>query len=130
MKERRKRMGLWLKRLLMVGGVVLLVTGGYGVTHAQEKEGLQDGCKLQAWGNARFRYEHQDYFNGKFYGDEPKAGKSSDGFLLGRFRFGFHYYPNDIIHVAVGIQHSEAWDLALKESDYYNGTFGRFHNPY
>jgi len=114
------------------GGLVLVVLSfilipvGYG--HAGKKGGKES--KLSAWTNIRLRYEYQDDFNGKFYGDEPKAGKSNDGFLLGRFRFGFHYYPNEIIHLSVGTQHAEAWDLALKESDYYNSNFDRFHNPY
>ncbi|MDY6951572.1 MAG: alginate export family protein [Thermodesulfobacteriota bacterium] len=105
---------------------LILMPAVYG--HAASK-GAQD-CKLSAWTNIRFRYEYQDNFNGKFYGDAPQAGKSNDNFLLGRFRFGLHYYPHEMIHLSVGTQHSEAWDLALEEGDFYNSRFGRFQNPY
>lgn len=115
---------------LVIGLVFLFFHEGYGISLAKDKQEGQAGHKLNFWGNARFRYEYQDNFNAKFYGDEPKKGESNDGFLLGRFRFGFHYRPNEIIHLAVGVQHSEAWDVALKEADYYNNKFGRRHNPY
>ena len=34
------------------------------------------------------------------------------------------------MHLAIGTQHSEVWDLALKESDFFNDKFDRWHNPY
>ncbi|MBE9570801.1 MAG: alginate export family protein [Proteobacteria bacterium] len=114
----------------LIGVAILLLHQGYGTSLAKEKEQGHVWNKLTSWGNARFRYEYQDNFNAKCYGDHPKKGEANDGFLLGRFRFGFHYYPSEIIHLAVGMQHSEAWDVALKESDFYNDKFGRRHNPY
>jgi hypothetical protein len=115
---------------LIIGVTILLLHGDYGTSLAEEKRENQSGQNLTFGANARFRYEYQDNFNAKYYGDEPAEGESNDGFLLGRFRFGLDYYPNQIVHLAVWMQDSEIWDSALEESDFYNSQFDREHNPY
>lgn len=118
------------KLFLLILLTVFLLHEGDGIGLAKDEQEGQVGNKLSFWANVRLRYEYQDNFNAKFYGDNPKKGESNDGFLLGRFRFGLYYDPNEIIRVAMGVQHSEAWDVAFKESDFYNDKFGRRHNPY
>jgi len=112
-------------KTLAVLSVALLFRGflGHGIAQAE-------GKKLSFGANTRFRYEYQDNFNAKYYGDRPKKGEVNDGFLLGRFRLGFDYHPTKNIHLALWMQHSEVWDLALKEEDFYKNTFKREHNPY
>ena len=77
----------------------------------------------------RFRYEFQNNFNQKFYGDEPGQGKANDGFLLGRFRAGLDWYPTDTIHIALWGQYSDAWDMEMPDSAYYKSAFLTDHNP-
>ncbi len=86
--------------------------------------------KLTFWSNIRFRYEGQDNFNIKSYGDNALVGEEDDNFLLGRFRLGFkgNLYKN--IFYSLGIQHAEVWDLEVSESKFYKKPFGREHNPY
>lgn len=107
---------------------------GYGVSLAADNvmsgEEIKEKKKLIFWNNIRLRYEVQDNFNTKYYGSDPAQGKSDDEFLLGRFRFGLYYNPNEIIHIAVGIQHSEVWDCEMKESDFYKSNFDGPNNPY
>jgi len=87
------------------------------------------GDKLVFGTDIRLRYEFQDNFNQKYYGDNPKQGASDDGFLLGRFRAGLDYRPCETIHLTVWMQHSEVWDMALPDSAFYNQKLEREHNP-
>ncbi|RJX36047.1 MAG: hypothetical protein C4531_00840 [Desulfurivibrio sp.] len=77
----------------------------------------------------RFRYEWQDNFNQKYYGEDPGQGEADDGFLLGRFRAGLDYKPAEKIHLALWLQDSECWDRALPDSAFYNGKLGMENNP-
>lgn len=77
----------------------------------------------------RFRYEFQDNFNQKYYGEDPGSGSSDDGFLLGRLRAGVDYKPSEKIHLALWMQDSECWDMALPDSAFYNGKLGMESNP-
>jgi hypothetical protein len=95
---------------------------GFSIAGAEEK-------KLTFGANIRFRYEFQDNFNAQYYGGNPTKGSSDDGFLLGRFRAGFDYRPFKKIHLALWMQDSEVWDLALPEDAFYKGKFDREHNP-
>ncbi len=125
-----------MRRLLLFGmlSVFCFYYPGYGVSMATDKDMAKKEIKekktLIFWNNIRLRYEIQDNFNVKNYGSNPAQGKSDDGFLLGRLRFGLHYNPNEIIHISVGIQHSEQWDCEMKESDFYKSNFDSPHNPY
>jgi len=77
----------------------------------------------------RLRYEFQDNFNQKYYGDNPKQGSSRDGFLLGRFRAGFDFRPSEMIHLTLWMQHSEVWGMALPDSAFHNKKINCEHNP-
>jgi hypothetical protein len=79
--------------------------------------------------NLRTRYEFQDGFNQKFYGDAPRQGESTDGFLLGRFRAGFDWRPSESVHVALWGQHADVWDSALTDGAFYNSTFETIDHP-
>jgi len=85
--------------------------------------------KLKFGATIRFRYEFQNNFNQKYYGDNPKRGSSDDGFLLGRFRAGFDYRPSKKIHLALWMQDSEVWDIALPCKVFYKKKFDMEHNP-
>ena len=104
--------------------IILFLIEVFGFSIARAEKG-----KLIFGTNIRFRYEFQDNFNQKYYGDNPGRGSSDDGFLLGRFRAGFDYYPTDKIHLVLWMQDSEAWDIALPDGAFFNGKFGREHNP-
>jgi len=71
--------------------------------------------KLDFGANVRLRYEYQHNFNAKYYRDDPEGEELSDGFLLGRLRFGFDYDVDKAIHLALWAQHSEVWDAASEE---------------
>ncbi len=77
----------------------------------------------------RLRYEFQDNFNQKYYGENPGAGSSADGFLLGRLRAGLDYKPSDKMHLALWMQDSECWDMALPDSAFYSSKLGMENNP-
>ncbi len=79
--------------------------------------------------NVRFRYEFRDNFNKKFYGPNPPIGKTRDGFLLGRFRFGADWRPTKTIHIAFWMQDSRAWDWAMPDRAFYNKKLGTYNNP-
>ena len=70
--------------------------------------------------DVRLRYEFQDNFNQKYYGDDPKQGSADYGFLLGRFRTGFDWCPCKKLHLAFWGQHSEVWGMALPDSAFYH----------
>jgi hypothetical protein len=97
---------------------------------AQNKDAPPANASLLTFGlTMRFRYEFQNNFNQKFYGDNPGRGSSNDGFLLGRFRAGFNWRPTDKIHLSLWGQHSESWDCALPDSAFYNSTLRATHHP-
>jgi len=125
-----------LGRFLVLSVLVMICffSCGYGVSLAMDKviaeQEIKEKKRVELWGNIRFRYEMQDNFNAQFYGNDPAKGKDDDSFIIGRFRFGAHYNPNEIIHLSAGLQHSEVWDLAMKENDFYKSFFSHSHNPY
>ena len=80
--------------------------------------------KLLFGTDIRLRYEFQDNFNQKYYGDHPKKGSADGGFLLGRLRAGLDYTPSDKIHMAVWMQDSRVWGMALSDSAFYNDKIG------
>ncbi|MCP4714909.1 MAG: alginate export family protein [Deltaproteobacteria bacterium] len=119
-----------IRTLLRLTSLLLLV-GVCGLPSQSVAEGGSDKDRscLTFGAGMRYRYEFQHNFNQKFYGGNPGAGKANDGFLLGRFRAGLDWYPTNKIHIALWGQHSEAWDMALRESAFYKGNFKSEHNP-
>ena len=101
----------------------------FGSIMAQEAQAEKKKNKLIFGSEMRLRYEFQNNFNQKFYGDGPGQGSSNDGFLLGRFRAGLDWYPTDKIHIAVWGQDSEAWDMDMPNSSFYKKNFLCDHNP-
>jgi len=89
----------------------------------------KESKKLTFGVNLRTRYEFQNSFNKKFYGDSPSYGKDQDGFLLGRLRAGFDWRPHEKIHFSLWGQNAEAWDSAMSNSAFYNNNFKRIHHP-
>jgi len=110
----------------------------YSTEMKKHKSPKKDECtlwskgeqKLSLWANVRFRYENQDYFNAKAYGDQPVAGEITDEFMLGRFRLGLKYDPSKYISFSLGGQHCEVWGLAYNANDFYKDKLESVHNPY
>lgn len=100
---------------------------GQGLFLAQAQE--DTASKLIFSAQLRARYEFQNSFNQKFYGDNPGAGKANDGFVYGRLRTGLDWYPTDKVHFALWGQHADAWGYALSDDDFYNKTFETIHHP-
>lgn len=90
---------------------------------------LGQGEKLTFGAGTRIRYEFQDGFNQKYYGDPPPRGIAEDGFFLARFQVGLDYYLSKRIHLAVQGQHADVWDMALPDDAYYNKQLEMEHNP-
>jgi len=80
--------------------------------------------------NVRFRYEYQNNFNQKCYGDNPPIGEANDGFLLGRFRMGINYWYSPKFHLSLWMQDSRVWDNEIPDEAFYKYNFNREHNPY
>ena len=86
--------------------------------------------KIVQWNDIRLRYEFQNNFNKKSYGNKPIVGSKDDGFLLGRIRTGAIFNFSKNIELSLGLQHSVSWDTALKNDDFYKKNFGLKNNPY
>ncbi len=110
---------------LFIGLLVPMTGQNLFLAQAQENT----APKLIFGAQLRARYEFQNSFNRKFYGDNPGAGKANDGFLLGRLRAGLDWYPTKNFHVALWGQYADAWDYAIKDDDFYNKIFERIHHP-
>ena len=89
-----------------------------------------EGRDLSLWGSARLRFESQNNFNTKSYGDAPVGGQADDTFLLGRFQLGVKYDAGQHLSLSVGTQYCQPWDLVFGQDDFYNGKFQRDHSPY
>jgi len=117
------------KKFLILISVLVLLLLSPGSLLAQKSPAKKTGDKLVFGYEMRFRYEFQNNFNQKFYGDHPAQGSTNDGFLLGRFRAGLDFYPSDKIHIAVWLQDSEAWDMNMADRSFYKKNFRCNHNP-
>lgn len=108
----------------------LMIAGlGLGIARAaeQEKEGKQP---TQFFLEIRERAEHQENFNDKFYGTEPKLGDDADTYLLSRIRIGLTHQFNGQFSGKVSLQDSRAIDWAFDDTDWRNSEFGDMeHNP-
>ena len=109
--------------------LILLLTTGSTFGFAEGKKEDQREGKLIFLTDIRFRYEFEDNFNQKFYGDHPKEGSSDDGFFLGRFQAGFDYRPYKNIRLYLTMVDSDAWDVALPDNAFYSKKFGLENNP-
>ena len=97
---------------------------------ANAQDVLSSKNTILAFGmDTRFRYEFQNNFSQKYYGDDPGRGSANDGFLLGRFRAGLNWRPTDKIYVSLWGQHAESWDCALPDSEFYQNDFRSDNNP-
>jgi len=120
-----------MKYLKIIAGVAILLFFYQGNVQARsQNDDVVDAEKKLFFGSSvRFRYEFQDNFNQKYYGDDPLQGKAQNGFLLGRFRTGFDWYPTEKIHLALWGQYAACWDNALPGSAFYSMSSGRENNP-
>ena len=85
---------------------------------------------FSSYAQLRYRYEYDDNFNLKFYGENSKAGKADDGFFLQRVRAGFTYNFSTNILLSVGVQDSRVFGLSLPDELFYSSSLGRPNNPY
>ncbi len=78
----------------------------------------------------RERAEHQENFNDKFYGTEPKVGDDADTYLLSRIRLGLTHHFNEQFSGKVSFQDSRAIDWAFDDADWTKSEFsGIVNNP-
>jgi hypothetical protein len=109
----------------LIGLLAPLTSDGFSLAQA-----AQDISSTLTFGvNVRARYEFQNSFNQKYYGNDPGKGKANDGFVLGRFRAGLDWYPAKNIHLAFWGQHADAWDYALPDSTFYDKDLQTIHHP-
>ena len=80
-------------------------------------------------GEIRYRWEYEDNFSQKFYGENPPKGGSDDGFLLQRIRLTFDFNPHKNVYISAGLQDSRAYDVALSDDTFYKSRLGLEHNP-
>lgn len=77
----------------------------------------------------RYRWEYEENFNQKFYGESPPKGDADDSFLLQRIRLTFDFNPYKNVRISAGLQDSRAYDVALPDEAFYNSGLGLEHNP-
>ncbi len=111
---------------IIISTVIIIFNSFFflGIPYSWSEEKLSFGADM------RVRYEFQDNFNLKYYGEKPRKGSADDGFLLGRFMVGLDCRPSDKLHIALWIKHADAWDMALSDKDFYNEKSDMEHNPY
>ncbi|CAK8713519.1 Alginate export domain-containing protein [Candidatus Electrothrix laxa] len=76
----------------------------------------------------RERIEHQENFNDKFYGTNPKLGEAADTYLLSRIRLGLTHQFSEQFSGKISLQDSRAIDWAFDDSDWRNSGFGGIVN--
>jgi hypothetical protein len=114
--------------LLCRWSLLVWLLSAVGAT-AHAGKGERDKSTLTFSATIRHRYEYQNSFNQKYYGDNPARGSSRDGFLLGRYRVGVDWRPNENVHIALWGQHATCWGTALPDSEFYSRTLRRENNP-
>ena len=78
----------------------------------------------------RERVEHQENFNGKFYGTTPKIGENRDTYLLSRIRLGLTRQFTEELSGKISLQDSRAIDWAFDDADWTKSEFnGIVNNP-
>ena len=114
------------KRLVYLGIVIVTYQIAFfaGISPIYAKT-----SKLTFGTDVRFRFESQNDFNQKYYGSHPPKGDTHDNFLLGRFRLGFDYRPNETVHVALWGQDARVWGNSLHDKDFYKPVIGMKHSP-
>ena len=121
-----------MKYSKIVAAAAMLIFLFQAVAQAQQQKqngGPGQDKKLFFGSSVRLRYEFQDNFSQKYYGNQPPEGQAEDGFLLGRFRAGLDWYPTEKIHLAVWGQHATCWDNALPDSAFYSKSLATENNP-
>lgn len=107
----------WLYALLLAGSAA-----AYAQTAAE-------AGRLTFDGSVRLRYEIQDGYNDKKYGEDPTAGVGHDDFLLSRIRLGMNYRFSPDLMARVSIQDSRVAGWEYEDKDWYNSEFDMVHNP-
>ncbi|MCI5157894.1 MAG: hypothetical protein D3906_05535, partial [Candidatus Electrothrix sp. AUS1_2] len=106
--------------------VALLVISGPVRAAEQADSPQQTQLSLEI----RERVEHQENFNDKFYGTEPKLRDAADTYLLSRIRLGLTHQFNGQFSGKVSLQDSRAIGWAFDDADWSNSEFGGMeHNP-
>jgi hypothetical protein len=76
----------------------------------------------------RERVESLKNFNDKFYGTAPKAGQSSDTYLLSRIDFGLTHQVNEYLAAKFSLQDARVFGWGFKDEDWRNREFGNMIN--
>jgi len=78
----------------------------------------------------RYRYEYDDNFSVKFYGEHPKKGEADDGFLLQRLRAGFTCRLSENFLLSAGVQDARVYDPGLPDEVFYDAVWGHQNSPF
>lgn len=93
-----------------------------GTAQASWKEIAIGNAKLDIGGSLRFRFEYQNNFNIKKYGQD-----TIDGFLLERLRLNFKLAKSKDLFAFVQLQDAHVWDSDFDEDDFAKGA--PYENP-
>lgn len=107
------------------GYALLFVCLGFGAAQAADEETQQ---KTNFFFAVRERLEHQENFNDKFYGSEPKIGNASDTYLLSRIRLGLSHQFTEQLSGKISLQDSRALGWGFDDEDWKNSEFGGIVN--
>jgi hypothetical protein len=113
-----------ISRALSCSAAVLLI--GSGAAWAAEKTASVQNTKFFL--EIRERAEHQENFNDKFYGTEPKLGEDADTYLLSRIRIGLTRQFTEQFAGKISLQDSRAIDWAFDDAAWKNSEFGGIVN--
>ncbi|MCD6432975.1 MAG: alginate export family protein [Sulfurimonas sp.] len=80
-------------------------------------------------GAVRLRFESFNNMNDKYYGTNPKTGKSSDSCLLTRLRLGLTYKFDENFKAKISLQDARALGWGFNNDNWYNKEFKQENNP-
>jgi len=80
-------------------------------------------------GGIRLRFEYLNNMNEKYYGNNPKVGKSDDSYLLTRLQLGLTYVFDEQWKAKISFQDARALGWGFNNSDWYNKEFEQDNNP-
>lgn len=105
-----------------LAGALVLALSGLAVSAA--------AGDFSGYVQARYRYEQNDNFNVRFYGEHPGRGDADDSFLLQRLRAVVTYNFSEKVLFSVGVQDSRVYGLGLPDDLFANSSLGRPHDPF
>ncbi|RWX46138.1 Alginate export [Candidatus Electrothrix aarhusensis] len=107
---------------------LLLSSTAASTTWATEQGNTEHKTTTNIFLEVRERIEHQENFNDKFYGINPKLGEAADTYLLSRIRLGLTHQFTEQFSGKISLQDSRAIDWAFDDAAWKNSEFGGMVN--